>query len=106
MPVPELLEEKLQEREVSRLVANITENFVDESRLEGERNFLGGFDDCPPELAASHRANVDDRVLQLVTERPVLQRPSIKVAADRQNQRESWFATQAFKQYAHESIAF
>jgi hypothetical protein len=44
--------------------------------------------------------------LQLVTERSVLQRPSIKVAADRENQRESWFATHAFEQYAHEGIAF
>ena len=47
MPVPELLEEKLQEREVSRLVANITENFVDKSRLEDgvrdwERRSLAG----------------------------------------------------------------
>ena len=87
MPVPELLEEKLQEREVFRLVANITENFVDRVPPRTRAKLSRRVDDCPPELAASHRANVDDHVLQLVAEGSVLQRPSIKVATDRENQR-------------------
>jgi hypothetical protein len=102
--VPELLQDKLQQRQVPRLIAHIVEDALDQARLEAEANFRGGLLDGALEFLSRHRAEIDLRTLEPVGERAVGQRVAHEIAAEGDDHRQGR-ALGCVKEFVHEPAA-
>jgi len=79
--LPKHLKHKFEQGKISRLVADIIKDAVDQTVFEFQANFFGWLLDRAKQFWSLHRAKVHYAVLWPIGEGTIAQHPAIEVAA-------------------------